>query len=57
MSLDCHLIIEGVAMHDWKKSDFNDNDNEVEILTKVLLFGKKRCRFVRKALTHTHVSL
>ena len=47
-SLACHLVREGVAMDDRRKTHVNSHENEVELLSKVLHFVKKRRKFVRK---------
>lgn len=50
--LACHLTREGVAMGDRRKARVSANENEADLLTKVLSFGEKRRKFVRKALMH-----
>ena len=39
MSLACYPIREVVNMDDWRKFYVNANDNEADLLSKVLLFG------------------
>ena len=55
-SLAYHLVREGVAMDDWRTTYVNTNDNEADLLTKVLPFGQKRRKFVRKVLMHIYGS-
>ena len=55
-SLDHHLMREGVAMDDWGMACANTNENEADVLTKVLPFGERRHKFFRKVLMHTHGS-
>ena len=47
-----HLVKEGVAMDDWRTARVNTNKNEADLLIKVLPFGEKRRKFVRKELVH-----
>jgi hypothetical protein len=53
-SLAYHLIREGVALDEWRTTYVNTNDNEADLLTKVLPFGEKRRGFVRKVLHHIY---
>ena len=39
-------------MDDWRTFFVNTNDDEADLLSEVLPFGKKRRRFFRKALIH-----
>ena len=52
LSLACYLVREGVAMDDWRIARANANENEADLLTKVLPFGEKRPKFVRKEFSH-----
>ena len=53
-SLTCHLMREGVALDDWRTTYVNANDNEMDILTKVLTFGEEIRGFVTKVLHHVY---
>ena len=55
-SLACHPVRKGVLMHDWRIARANANENEADLLAKVLPFGQKRRKFVRKALSHAYGS-
>ena len=55
-SLAYLLTREGVAIHDWTTYYVNTNENEADLLTKVLPFGAKRRKFVRKVLMHIYGS-
>ena len=55
-SLAYHLMRKGVAMDDCRMACENTNKDESDLLTKVLTFGEKRCKFVRKVLTHIYGS-
>ena len=55
-SLAYHFIREGVAIDDWRTAYVNANDNETNLLTKILPFGEKRRKFVRKELMHIYGS-
>ena len=55
-SLAHHLLREGVAMDYWRTANININDNEADFLTKVLPFGQKRRKFIRKVLMHIYGS-
>ena len=54
LSLAYHLAREGAAMDDWRMACESANENEPYLLTKVLPFSEKRCKFVRKALMYIH---
>ena len=53
-SIAYHFVREGSARDEWRTSYVNTNDNESDILTKVLPFGEKRKRFVRNLLHHIY---
>lgn len=53
-SLAYHFVREGSARDEWRASYVNTNDNESDILTKVLPIGEKRKRFVRSLLHHIY---
>eukprot|EP00957_Ditylum_brightwellii_P163279 12432834-Ditylum_brightwellii.AAC.2 len=49
-----HFVREGSARDKWQTSYINTNDNESDLLTKLLPDGKKRKQFVRCLLCHIH---
>ena len=51
-----HLVREGVVMDDWRTAHANTNENEADLLTKILPFGEKNRKFVRKVLMHIYGS-
>ena len=51
-----HLRREGVAMNNWRTVHVNAHDDEVDLLTKVIPFGEKMRRVVRKVLIHIYVT-
>ena len=51
-SITYHFICEGVARGEWRTSYVNTNDNEADLLTKLLPSGEKRRGFVRNLLHH-----
>lgn len=53
-SIAYHYVREGSARDEWRTSYVNTNDNESDILTKVLPFGEKRKRFVRNLIHHIY---
>ena len=55
-SLAYHLVRECVALDKWRIAYVNTYDNEVDLLTKILLFGKKRYGFIRKVLHNIYGS-
>ena len=52
-----HLVREGVALDKQRTAYVNNHDNEADLLTKVLPFGEKRHRFVRKVLHHIYSNI
>ena len=46
-SIAYHFVWEGSTRDEWRTSYVNTNDNESDILTKVLPFDEKRKKFVR----------
>ena len=51
-SIAYHFVREGVAKSEWRTSYVHTNDNEADLLTKVLPFDEKRKGFVRNLLHH-----
>ena len=51
-SIAYHFVREGVARDEWRTSYVNTNDNEADLLTKVLPSGEKRRNFVQRLLHH-----
>ena len=41
-SIAYHFVREGVARDEWRTTYVNTNDNEADLLTKLLPFGEKR---------------
>ena len=56
-SIAYHFVREGVARGEWRTTYVNTNDNESDLLTKVLPSGEKRRGFVRRLLHHIFRSL
>ena len=54
VSLAYHLTREGTTIINWRTTCVNNYYNEVEFLTKVLPFGEKRRKFLRKVLMHIY---
>ena len=53
-SIAYHFVREGTARDEWRTSYVNTNENESDLLTKVLPFGEKRKKFVRCILHHIY---
>ena len=53
-SIAYHFIREGVARDEWRTAYVNTNENEADLLTKVLPYGEKRRLFVRRILHHIY---
>ena len=53
-SIAYHFICEGVARDEWQTSYINTNENEADLLTKVLPYGEKQKIFVRRILHHIY---
>ena len=51
-SIAYHFVHEGSARDEWRTTYINTHENEVDLLTKLLPNGKKRCRFVMDLLHH-----
>jgi len=51
-SIAYHLIREGVARDEWRTAYVNTNENEADLLTKILPSGEKRKGFVKRVLHH-----
>ena len=51
-SIAYHFIREGVARNEWRTAYVNTNENEADLLTKVLPSSEKRRNFVRRVLHH-----
>ena len=51
-SIAYHFVREGVARGEWATTYINTQDNESDLLTKMLPFGKKRRGFIRRILHH-----
>ena len=52
-SLCYHFVREGVACDEWRTAYLNTNENEANLLTKIL-GGVKRKTFVRNLLHHVY---
>ena len=55
-SLTYHLVRQDMSLDKWRTAHANTDDNEADLLTKVLPFGEKRRGFVRKILHHNYSS-
>lgn len=53
-SIAYHFVREGAARDEWRTSYCNTNDNEADLLTKLLPNGEKRRGFVRRLLHHIY---
>jgi hypothetical protein len=51
-SIAYHFVREGVARDEWRTTYINTNENEADLLTKVLPNGAKRQGFVAKLIHH-----
>ena len=51
-SIAYHFVREGVARREWRTAYVNTNENEADLLTKVLPSGEKRKGFVCNILHH-----
>jgi len=51
-SIACHFVHEGSARDEWRTAHINTNDNEADLLTKMLPSGEKRRGFIRRLLHH-----
>ncbi len=51
-SIAYHFVREGVARDEWRTCYVNTNDNDADLLTKMLPNGEKRRGFVRNLLHH-----
>ena len=51
-SIAYHFVCEGSACGEWRTAYVNTHDNEANLLTKLLLNGEKRWKFVRNLLHH-----
>jgi hypothetical protein len=51
-SIAYHMVREGAARDEWRTTYVNTNDNESDLLTKLLPSGEKRKGFVRNVLHH-----
>ena len=54
-SIAYHFIREGVARDEWRTAYVNTNENEADLLTKILPYGEKRKLFVRRILHHIYM--
>ena len=52
-SICCHFVREGAARDEWRTTCINTNDNDADLLTKLLPSGEKQKGFVRNLLHHT----
>ena len=52
-SICYHFVREGVARDEWRTTYINTNDNEADLLTKIL-GGEKRRKFVQNILHHIY---
>ena len=53
-SIAYHFIREGVARDEWRTTYVNTNENEADLLTKILPYGEKRKSFVRRIIHHVY---
>ena len=53
-SIAYHFVREGSARDEWRASYVSTNENEADLLTKMLPCGEKRKNFVRKLLHHIY---
>ena len=53
-SIAYHFVREGSARDEWQTSYVNTNENESDLLTKLLPDGEKRKRFVKRLLHHIY---
>jgi hypothetical protein len=53
-SIAYHFVREGAARDEWRTSYVNTNENEADLLTKLLPSGGKRQGFVRRMLHHIY---
>ena len=51
-SIAYHFVREGVARDEWRMMYVNTNENEADLLTKLLPSGEKRKNFIRGVLHH-----
>ena len=51
-SIAYHVVREGAARDEWRTLYVNTNDNEADLLTKLLPSGEKQKGFVGKLLHH-----
>ena len=51
-SIAYHFVREGAARDEWRTSYVSTNENEADLLTKMLPSGEKRKGFVRRILHH-----
>ena len=51
-SIAYHFVREGCARDEWRTSYCNTNENEADLLTKLLPSGEKRRGFVRRMMHH-----
>ena len=56
-SIAYHFVREGVARAEWKTAYVTTNENEADLLTKVMPSGAKRKGFVRNILHHVFALL
>jgi hypothetical protein len=49
-----HFVREGAARDEWRTSYVNTNDNEADLLTKLLPVGAKRIGFVKRLIHHVY---
>ena len=53
-SIAYHFMREGSARDEWQTSYVNTNENESDLLTKLLPDGEKRKHFVKQLLQHIY---
>ena len=56
-SICYHFVREGVARNEWRTSYVNTDENEADLLTKLLPSGMKRAKFVARMLLHVYDSV
>jgi len=53
-SIAYHFIREGVARDEWRTAYIRTDENDSDLLTKLLPHGPKRMKFVRRNLHHVY---
>jgi hypothetical protein len=53
-SICYHFVREGAARDEWRTLYVNTNDNEADLLTKLLPAGAKQIGFVKRLIHHVY---